>query len=72
MATLFSNTTEMTNSATWNNVRSENVTDLSFDQLEEVLEYLNNAISKEEAEESNEALYIAIDEAIDAVANQWN
>ena len=69
---LFNSLDEMTNSATWRNVRSMNDIELTHDQLYDVMDYINNAISVEQAEQDNFLLYETIDTAIDQVVNQFN
>ena len=69
---LFNSLDEMTNSATWRNVRSMNDIELAHDQLYDVMDYINNAISVEQAEQDNFLLYETIDTAIDQVVNQFN
>lgn len=72
MSKMFENVDEMVNSQIWRKVRSSNETELNFDDLFDVLEYINAGLTAEEAAEDHFLAYEMIDKSIDQVVNQWS
>lgn len=60
---VFKDINEMTNSSAWNKVREVNETDFTFDQVLDILYYVNNAASEDT---DKDGLVGIILEAIDA------
>ena len=66
---IFSNTQEMLNSFQWNKARETSEQDLSYDQYDEICEYVNNSLN--DSADSDEII-LEIMRAIDAVTTQFD